>query len=120
MSLKTSQRLAELSSKLKDQRNTSTVDAYASDTPFPLVYLLTMYTTHRKLLYVNYYRRMKLLIDWLEPIEIPEFPELANKKLHTIYYNYDLQELSRHLNTRPEIIHHCFNLITKSPYYELR
>ena len=70
--------------------------------PFPLWALLHLYETgSRDDLYCDYFAGFKLLIDWLSPIEVD--PQIKGKrcKLPKLEYNYEIQEIARHLQIHP-------------------
>lgn len=72
---------------------------------FPLKYLLYLYSrcrTGKNSLYINYFKGLRLLVDWIGEVEIPSNVEI--RKLSWYETNYEIQELSNLLNCEESII----------------
>src|ERR1035437_5776479 len=75
----------------------------AKPKPFPLWALLYLYYhAHLKDVYVNHFTGFKLLVDWLEPIEVPAD---IGVQLPRYCGNYELQEIAIILSTHQHILY---------------
>lgn len=82
--------------------------------PFPLKFLLVIYLKARHDCYINYHAGLKLLISWLEPIDIPNAAQY--KEIPSVFNNWECQEIAAILGTKPKVIYHTFREII---YHEI-
>ena len=92
--------------KLKQQRE-------LQRQPFPLWALLALYEKgSRQTLYCNYFEGFKLLVAWLNPIEIPQLTieqrQEQQNRIPKMFHTYDIQEIATILNTSQESIYHGY------------
>lgn len=90
--------LSESLKRLREQRAIITK-------PFPLWALLCIYEqSNRRDTYANYFEGLKLLVNWLGPVDCPAVT--ADLKIPKLLHTYDAQEIARILNTKQEVIYH--------------
>ena len=61
--------------------------------PFPLKNLLELYSRSARILYLNHFEGLKLLIAWLSPISPSTKPHIS---IPTYLITYEMQEIARH------------------------
>lgn len=75
--------------------------------PFPLWALLIFCENgHRNDWYCNYFENLKLLVQWLAPIEIPQAP--ASTRIPRLHRTYEIQEIATILKTSQENIYYGY------------
>ena len=74
--------------------------------PFPLHSLLIMYDTCPRELYINWMEGFKILVQWLQPIQIDQAP--PNTKIPRLFRTYEIQEIAKILNTTQDNIYHAY------------
>ena len=75
--------------------------------PFPLWALLIFCENgSRRDWYCNYFENLKLLAQWLAPIEIPQAP--ASTRIPRLHRTYEIQEIATILKTSQENIYHGY------------
>lgn len=76
--------------------------------PFPLHALLLLYGTGPSHLYCDNLYGLRVLIEWLGPIGIPELPVIPIPRLKG---NYDVQRIAQLLSCDESIVYQVVNML---------
>lgn len=75
-----------------------------NENPFPLSALFHLYeNANHADVYCNYMEGLRLLVEWLSPIEIPPFE--GEYKIPRLHGSYELNEFSKVVGIHPA---HCY------------
>lgn len=84
---------------------------------FPLEALLRIYAKYkeRNPLYLNYFEGFKLLVDWLEPLEVPQLTAQELLPIPPCFHTYEIQEIAAILHLDQALIYTIFWRIHYEP-----